>query len=100
MRLLISRYEERPRLDFWPIGVRDPLPVLGVPLAAPDPDVKLDLRLVLDRAYDAADYGKYIYQEAPEPRLAPEVEAWAKQFIPQHSSPTPLAAGSIPLESP
>ncbi len=28
-----------------------------------------------NRAYDAADYGKYIYPESPEPRLAPADEA-------------------------
>jgi hypothetical protein len=79
---LVSRAEERPAVGFWPLALRDPLPAIPVPLAAPDPDVHLDLRLVLDRAYDAADYGKYIYQEAPEPPLSPDDEAWARQFLP------------------
>lgn len=80
--MLVSRYENRPKVDFWPVGLRDGLPILPIPLAAPDADVCLDQRLVLDRAYDAADYGKYIYDEAPEPRLAPDDEVWAKQFTP------------------
>ena len=82
---LVCRYEHRPRVGFWPISLRDPLPILPIPLAAPDPDVRLDIRAVLDRAYDAADYGKYIYQEEPEPPLAPEDEAWARQFVPRQS---------------
>jgi hypothetical protein len=65
--MLVSRYAERPRVGFWPVGLRDVLPVLPIPLATPDPDVPLDLRAVLNSAYDAANYGKYIYQEMPEP---------------------------------
>jgi hypothetical protein len=80
--MLVSCYADRPRLGFWPVLLRDALPVLPIPLAAPDPDVRLDLRAVLDSAYDAADYGKYIYQEMPEPPLSPSDEAWAKQFVP------------------
>jgi hypothetical protein len=67
---LISRYDDRPTVGFWPIDLRDPLPVLPVPLAAPDAPVRLDLKAVLDRAYDDADYGKYIYQETPSPPLS------------------------------
>ena len=57
------------------------LPVIPIPLTPPDADVPLDIRSVLDRAYDAANYGKYIYQEAPEPELSPEDDAWAKKCI-------------------
>jgi len=44
--------------------------------------VRLNLRKVLDLAYDAADYGKYIYQDAPDPPLSAEDNAWASQFVP------------------
>jgi hypothetical protein len=79
---LVSRWEERTDLDMWPIRLRDRLPVIPIPLAAPDPDVRLDLQAVLDRAYDAADYGKYVYRETPEPPLSAEDAAWASQFLP------------------
>jgi hypothetical protein len=78
--VLLSRYQDRPNVGFWPLGLRQPLPKIPIPLAAPDADVFLDLRAVLDRAYDGADYGKYIYDETPEPPLSAEDEAWAKQF--------------------
>src|SRR5206468_1077430 len=42
--VLVSRVEKRPVLDMWPIGLRDRLPVVPVPLSAPDPDVSLDLQ--------------------------------------------------------
>ena len=87
---LVSREEERPRLGVWPLNLRDHLPVIPIPLSAPDPDVLLELQAVLDRAYDAADYGKYIYGETPEPPLSEEQLAWARQFIPQPAGcPTP-----------
>lgn len=80
--VLVSRYEQRPKLDFWPLSLRQPLPPIPIPLLAPDPDVTLDLQAVLHRTYDTADYGKYIYGETPEPPLAAEDEAWARGFVP------------------
>jgi hypothetical protein len=80
--VLVSRYEQRPKLDFWPISLRQRLPVVPIPLLAPDPDVSLDLQGVLDRTYDAADYGKYIYGETPEPPLSADDATWTRQFVP------------------
>jgi len=75
---LVSRYEDRPNVGFWPIGLRDSLPNLPIPLADGDPPVHLDLKAVLDQTYDLADYGKYIYQETPEPPLSAKDEQWAR----------------------
>ena len=80
--VLVCRYEKRPPIDFWPLFLRQRLPVIPIPLIAPDADVSLDLQAVLDRAYDAAQYGKYIYSEVPEPPLSPNDADWAKQFVP------------------
>jgi hypothetical protein len=76
---LVSRVEKRPRADVWPIGVRDALPTVPIPLRAPYEDVHLNLKQVLDRIYDAAGYEDYIYRD--QPRLSPEDAAWANQFI-------------------
>ncbi len=81
--VLVSRYQNRPQVLIWPFGLRDPLPTIPIPLANPDPEVSLDLRAVLDRVYDAADYGKYIYADTPEPPLSAEDAAWAKPFLPR-----------------
>lgn len=80
--VLVSRYEDRPRVGLWPLSLRDRLPEIPIPLMEPDPDVKLDLQALLHRVYDAADYGKYIYGEAPHPPLTPTDAAWAQQFVP------------------
>ncbi len=79
---LVSRYEDRPRMGLWPIGLRERLPVIPVPLTAPDPDISLDLQAVLHRVYDAAGYAKYIYRDTPEPPLRPEEAEWARPFLP------------------
>jgi hypothetical protein len=82
---LVSRVQDWPILGMWPIGLRDRLPVVPVPLVPPDPDVSLDLQELLHRVYDAAGYAKYIYSETPEPRLSEEDATWAQQFVPQTS---------------
>ncbi len=81
--VLVSRYEQRPNLDFWPISLRQRLPVVPIPLIAPGLDVTLDLQAVLDHTYDTARYGNYICAETPEPPLGAEDAAWAQQFVPQ-----------------
>jgi hypothetical protein len=81
--VLVSRYADRPKVDFWPIGLRERLPVVPIPLLPPDADVLLDLQALLDRVYDAANYGKYIYDETPQPPLSAADAAWARQFVPQ-----------------
>src|SRR5438477_4193876 len=80
--VLVSRSLDRPELGPWPIGLRARLPVVPIPLAPPDPEVPLDLQALLHRVYDGADYGKYIYGEAPQPPLSAEDAAWAQQYVP------------------
>jgi hypothetical protein len=79
---LVSRSEDRPRAGVWPIRLRDRLPILPVPLRAPDADARLDLQAVLHRVYDAARYQTYIYRGQPSPRLSAADAAWAHQLIP------------------
>jgi hypothetical protein len=79
---LVSRYQDRPRIDIWPCSLRERLPVIPIPLTPPDPDVPLDLQELLNRVYDAAGYEKYIYAEMPRPPLTPADAQWAQQFVP------------------
>lgn len=83
---LVSRYAERPRLDLWPVGLRERLPVVPVPLDPADADARLDLQAVLDCTYDAAGYAKYVYADSPQPPLSPADAEWAKQFVPHRES--------------
>jgi hypothetical protein len=79
--VMVSRMEKRPKADFWPIQLRDPLPVFPVPLREPDGDVRIDLQAILHHVYDAARYGNYVYEGAPQPALSPADAAWARQLV-------------------
>jgi hypothetical protein len=80
--VLISRASDRPRAGMWPIALRDRLPVIPIPLTAPDSDVLLDLQALLHQVYDETGFAKYIYSDSPEPPLSAEDLAWAKSLVP------------------
>jgi hypothetical protein len=65
-------------IEIWPIQLADSLPVLQVPLRAPDADVPLDLQAALATIYDESDYGLTIdYAASPPPPPLPESDtAW------------------------
>jgi len=73
---------KRPACDAWPIRLRDPLPVLPVPLLSPDPPVSLDMGQALRTAYQRARYDLRIdYDAPPPPPLSPEEEAWINGLL-------------------
>jgi hypothetical protein len=72
----------RPANKYWPILLAHPLPVVGIPLRAPDPDAPLDLQAALTMAYDRAAYDATAdYKAPPVPPLAPELAKWAKKHL-------------------
>ena len=79
---LVSRMETRPTADFWPIQLRDRLPVIPIPVHEPDPDARLNLQAALHHVYDAARYGAYIYEVPPQPALSAAEMAWARSLVP------------------
>ena len=81
--VLMSRFEDRPEVGVWPIGLRDSLPNIPIPLLQPDPDIILDLKAVLDHTYDAIGFAHRIYFHQPDPPLSSEDVQWAKQFLPK-----------------
>src|SRR5262245_53657099 len=60
-----------PEADLWPIGQRETLPVIPVPLR-PGEEARLDLQALLHRVYNAAGYEDYIYAGRPQPALSAE----------------------------
>jgi hypothetical protein len=79
--VMIKRAERWPRGGIWPINLREQLPIIGIPLRAPDADAKLDLQEVLNHVHDAAGYRDYIYEGAPNPPLSSEDAAWARTCL-------------------
>ncbi len=80
---LVSRAERRPGAAFWPVRLRDRLPVIPVPLRAPEGDARVDLQEVLHRAYDGPGYEHFIYAGSPDPPLPGPDAAWARPFVPR-----------------
>jgi hypothetical protein len=81
-RVLISRGDQRTRTRFWPISVRQPLPVISIPLRGKDPEVPLDLGAVFQTAYDRAAYDMSVgYRKAPQPTLEGDDAKWARELL-------------------
>jgi hypothetical protein len=81
-RILVSRAGERTKARYWPVGLRQPLPVIGIPLRAPDADVPLDLATVLRAAYDRGAYDLSVdYRQDPDLPLSSEDATWADHLL-------------------
>ena len=80
--VLLSRAEKRNRADLWLFTLRQPLPVLPVPLQPPDPDIPLPLGEILQAVYDRGRYYNIIdYSQPPTPPLAEEAAVWAAGLL-------------------
>jgi hypothetical protein len=65
---VVSRADRRPSCDVYPWTVRVPLPVLPIPLLAPDPDIEVDLQAAFNVAYQRGRYDRLVrYNEPPPP---------------------------------
>jgi Protein of unknown function (DUF4058) len=81
-RILVSHAAKRAKARYWPVGMRQPLPLIGIPLRGKDAVVSLDLGAVLSTAYDRGAYEASIdYREEPTPPLSPEDAAWADTLL-------------------
>jgi hypothetical protein len=85
------------RAEVWPIGLRDRLPVLPVPLRHPDPDVPLDVQTALNIIYDEADYALTLdyKQPPPPPPLTKDHTAWIDAVLSQKED---RSSSSLPGE--
>ncbi len=79
--VLVSRVEERPRCGFWPIGLKERLPEIPVPLKQHDGDARVDLQEILNRVYDVYAYEDFVYLGAPAPPLSPDDAHWAQGVL-------------------
>jgi Protein of unknown function (DUF4058) len=81
--VVLRRAERRPRVDVWPIQLWDRLPILPVPLLAPDPDVALDLGAAVASVYERGAYAQQIdYRQSPPPPPLGNAEAeWLAELL-------------------
>lgn len=84
-RIVVGRCDRCTYGKFWPVSVRQALPVIGVPLRGKDSDAPLDLNAVLRMAYETAEYDATIdYRRDPVPPLSREDAAWAAKLLREH----------------
>lgn len=56
------------QIEFWPVELFEPLPIVPVPLQAPDKDVPLDLQTAIAAIYEEAAYDLSLdYTQLPPP---------------------------------
>ena len=74
---------DQSRWRTWFFNLRDRLPVVGVPLSQPFPDLPLPLQAIFDEMYDHAHYDRSIdyTTPVPPPPLQPADAAWVKRTI-------------------
>jgi hypothetical protein len=81
--ITLSRANRRPVVEVWPIALQERLPILPVPLSAPDDDVALNLGGVVTTVYERGgydvqiDYGK----PPPPPPLLPKERKWVIDLL-------------------
>jgi hypothetical protein len=69
--------------NVYPVGLRDPLPCIWIPLGEHEGEVALDLQYVFDRAYDTGPYRRGAVDYAgpvPAPALSKADAAWAAEL--------------------
>jgi uncharacterized protein DUF4058 len=65
--ILLSRADERPMTDVWPVMLSQPLPTIPIPLLSGDSDVLLDLQQTFTSVYDLLGYDLAIeYAQPPD----------------------------------
>ena len=66
----------RELMDYWPITIRESLPVISVPLRTPNEEVLLDLQAAFNRIYDTGPYPRltnYCEEPPTPPFVGPDV---------------------------
>lgn len=81
-RVVVSRQPDRPNVQVWRIGLRDVLPTIPIPVRTGEPDLRLELKPLIDEVYDKGGYQHLLYAFPPDPPLSPEDAEWARQFLP------------------
>jgi hypothetical protein len=81
---IVGRADRRPQCEVWPVGLRDRLPTIPIPLRAEE-QVALDLQGVLDVAYDRAGWADAVNRAPdPTPPLREDDLAWARACLAAH----------------
>ena len=79
---LVAVYDQNEgKLLAYPMGLRERLPVVPIPLRKTDVPVALDLQQVMDRLYDDGPFESLDYSRPCDPPLPPADAEWAAELI-------------------
>jgi hypothetical protein len=79
----VCRRERRPDCEIYHCSVRQPLPAIPIPLAAPDPDLVLDLQGLFATTYERGRYHRSLkYSKTPTAPLSKDDAQWATTLVP------------------
>lgn len=83
----VNRWPHRRDFELYPMALREPLPVIAVPLKLGDDDVPLALQTVLERTYEDSAFALQIdYAQPCHPPLSPHDRAWAERILRKKSA--------------
>jgi hypothetical protein len=80
-RTYMMSVQSRTRTTVFGASLREPLPVISIPLRPTDRDVSLNIQQIIDLVYDRGRYAKLNYQTDPEPPFAPDDAAWVDELL-------------------
>lgn len=80
--VFLSRAEERPLTDVWPIQLEQQLPTIPIPLLHPDESATLDLQAAFTATYDLSHYDLLIdYTQLPDVTLSSQERRWINKNL-------------------
>ena len=80
--IFLSRAEKRPITEIWPVSLKEPLPVVPIPLLPGDADVALEVQQMFTTTYDLLGYDLALdYTQPPEIPLPKEEAAWTETLL-------------------
>lgn len=81
--ICVHRFDRSSEYSVYPFALPSPLPVIAIPLLPGDADIEVDLQLVFDRCYDAAQFTRHIdyAADSPKPKLTAAQMAWANEIL-------------------
>lgn len=76
-RILVSRADRRPKAELYPFNVREPIPVVFLPLLPGDDEPRVDLHGLLQHIYEEAALDLVIdYRQPPVPPVTDSDFQW------------------------
>jgi hypothetical protein len=80
--VFVSRADQRPMLQVWPIALDHPLPSIPEPLLPGDADINLDLQSAFQNVYDLCGFDLVLdYSKVPHLALNDDQAAWVAERL-------------------